>query len=108
VERKGECINTGGEKVFPLEVEEIIQKHPQGADICVIGVPDEDWGEAVRAVIVLKKGAEVTEAEIIEWCKGQMASFKKPKSIIFAQSLPLSPVGKIQRAQVKKSYGKAS
>lgn len=108
VERKGECINTGGEKVFPLEVEEIIQKHPQVADICVIGVPDEDWGEAVRAVIVLKKGAEVTEAEIIEWCKGQMASFKKPKSIVFAQSLPLSPVGKIQRAQVKKSYGKTS
>lgn len=108
VERKGECINTGGEKVFPLEVEEIIQRHPQVAEICVIGVPDEKWGEAVRAVIVLQEGAEATETEIIEWCRGQMASYKKPKSIIFAQSLPLSPAGKIQRAQVKNTYGKAS
>ena len=105
VERKKECINSGGEKIFPLEVEEIMSKHPQVDEVCVIGVPDEDWGETVRAVVVPKEDEKPAADEIIEWCKGRMAGFKKPKSVVFAESLPLSPVGKLLRARIKELYG---
>ena len=106
VERKKECITSGGEKIFPLEVEEILHTHPKIKDVCVIGVPDDTWGSIVRAVVVLKEGEEATEEEIIEWCKGKMAGYKKPKSIVFADSLPVSPVGKVQRSRVKEIHGK--
>ncbi|MHA1272473.1 MAG: AMP-binding protein [Promethearchaeota archaeon] len=105
VDRKGECINTGGEKVYPLEVEEIIQEHPAVNHVCVIGVPDEKWGSIVRAVIELKEGMNATEEEIIEFCKGKMAGYKKPKSVIFVDKLPISPVGKVQRGVIRKLYG---
>ncbi len=105
VERKKECINTGGEKIFPQEVEEILLQHPQVEDTCVIGVPDEDWGEKVRAVVVPKDEGDLTQEEVIEWCRGKMAGFKKPKSVVFCNSLPTSPVGKVLRAKIKELYG---
>jgi len=107
VERKKECINSGGEKIFPLEVEEVILDHPKVDNVCVIGVPDEEWGEAVRAIVVPKKDAAgLTEGEIIEWCKGKIASYKKPRTVIFTDQLPLSPVGKVLRAKIKEEFGK--
>jgi len=105
VERKTECINSGGEKIYPLEVEEILLKHPKVDEVCVIGAQDEDLGEAVRAVIVPKKGEHPTEEEIVQWCKGKMAGYKKPRSVVFVERLPLSPVGKILRAKIKERYG---
>lgn len=107
VERKKECINSGGEKIFPLEVEEVILDHPKVDNVCVIGIPDEEWGETVRAVVVPKKGiTDLTAGEIIEFCKGKIASYKKPRSVIFTNKLPLSPVGKVLRAKIKELYGK--
>ena len=106
VERIKACINTGSEKVFPLEVEEVILDHPSVLDVCVIGVPDETYGSVVRAVVVLKEGKTATEAEIKEWCVGKMAGYKKPRSIVFAPDFPKSPVGKILRAKVKEEFGK--
>ncbi len=105
VERKTECINSGGEKIFPLEVEEVILKHPMVDEVCVIGAQDDDLGEAVRAVVVPKKGTHPTPEEIIEWCRGKMAGYKKPRSVVFVERLPLSPVGKILRARIKELYG---
>jgi len=105
VERKQECINSGGEKIFPQEVEEILLTHPGVEEACVIGVPDEDWGESVRAVVVPRSGAGLTAEELIQWCRGRMAGYKKPKSVVFAPSLPISPVGKILRKQIKDAYG---
>jgi len=108
VERKKACINSGGEKIFPLEVEEVILDHPKVDNVCVIGVPDEEWGETVRAVVVPKKGVmELTQGEIIEWCIGKIASYKKPRSVVFTKELPLSPVGKVLRAKIKELYGAA-
>jgi acyl-CoA synthetase (AMP-forming)/AMP-acid ligase II len=107
VERKKECINTGGEKVFPLEVEEVILEHPKVDNVCVIGVPNEDWGETVRAVVVPRSGVQdLTEGEIIEWCVGKVAGYKKPRSVIFTKKLPLSPVGKVLRAKIREEFGK--
>ncbi len=107
VERKKECINSGGEKIFPLEVEEVILDHPKVDNCCVIGIPNEEWGETIRAIVVPKKGVmDLTEGEIIEWCKGKIASYKKPRSVVFTRDLPLSPVGKVLRAKIKELYGK--
>jgi len=105
VERLKECINTGSEKVFPLEVEEVITDHPAVQEVCVIGVPDEKWGHIVRAVVVLKPGKKATEQEIIDWCGGKIASYKKPRSVIFKESFPMSAVGKVQRHKVREKYG---
>jgi acyl-CoA synthetase (AMP-forming)/AMP-acid ligase II len=108
IDRKKECINTGGEKVFPLEVEEIIADHPAVSDVCVIGVPDEEWGSAVRAVVVPKEGETVTEKDIIDFCKGKLAGYKICRSVVFTDALPLSPVGKVLRAKIRDLYGQPS
>jgi acyl-CoA synthetase (AMP-forming)/AMP-acid ligase II len=105
VDRKKECINTGGEKVFPLEVEEIIQEHPKVDAVCIIGVPDEEWGSSVRAVVQLKKGEKMDGQEITEFCRGEMAGYKIPRSVVFVDEIPYSPVGKMLRQQVRDLYG---
>ena len=104
-ERKNECISTGGEKIFPGEVEEILAEHEKIQDICVIGVPDETWGNSVRAVIHLNGGDTATEQEIIDWCRGKMAGYKKPRTVMFVDELPISAVGKVQRNKVRELYG---
>ncbi|MHA1651174.1 MAG: class I adenylate-forming enzyme family protein, partial [Candidatus Helarchaeota archaeon] len=109
VDRVKECIISGAEKIYPLEVEEVIAQHPKVAEVCVIGVPDEEWGQAVRAVVVPKSDVipqvDLTQEDIINFCKGKIASYKKPKSVVFAKKLPVSAVGKILRAKVKEKYG---
>jgi len=105
VERKKECISSGGEKIFPHEVEEILLEHPKIADICVIGVADEKWGSTVRAVVQLKPDQNVEPQEVIAFCEGKMAGYKKPRSVVFVDKLPISPVGKVQRRQVKEVWG---
>jgi len=106
IDRKKECINTGGEKVFPLEVEEIIHLHPMVEDVCIIGVPDDEWGSTVRAVVQLKNGGKLSAEEIIEFCRDQLAGYKIPRSVMFADELPLSPVGKVLRQKIRDLYGK--
>jgi len=108
VDRKNECISTGAEKVFPHEVEEILGQHEKVDSVCVIGVPDATWGNAVRAVVVLKPGASATADEIMAWCRDKMTGFKRPKHVVFAEALPLSPVGKVLRKQVKELYGRST
>jgi acyl-CoA synthetase (AMP-forming)/AMP-acid ligase II len=105
VDRKVECISTGAEKVFPNEVEEILVLHEKIDAACVIGIPDEKWGHAVKAVVVLKPGSSATEDEIISWCRDKMTGFKRPRQVAFAETLPLSPVGKVLRNKVREIYG---
>jgi acyl-CoA synthetase (AMP-forming)/AMP-acid ligase II len=105
IDRKKECINTGGEKVFPLEVEEVLHNHPDIQDVCVIGVPDEEWGHTVRAVVQPLPGTSPDPAAIIEFCRGKLAGFKIPRSVVFVEELPLSPVGKVLRAKIREQFG---
>ncbi|MFX1450101.1 MAG: AMP-binding protein [Promethearchaeota archaeon] len=105
VERVKECIISGAEKIYPLEVEDVILENPKVDNVCVIGVPDEEWGSAVRAVVQLKERISCSEEEIINWCRGKIAGYKKPKSVIFVNEFPLTPVGKIRRAEIRKIYG---
>lgn len=105
VERKKECISSGGEKIFPHEIEEILLEHPDIQNVCVIGVPDEKWGQSVRAIVQPRAGARLDEAAIMQFCEGRMAGYKKPRSVVFTDALPISPVGKVQRRLVKEAHG---
>lgn len=108
VDRMNECISTGAEKVFPHEIEEILVQNEKIDSACVIGVPDETWGNTVRAVVVLKQGKQASEDELITWCKDKMTGFKRPKSVVFADAFPMSPVGKVLRNRVREIYGTAA
>lgn len=104
VDRKREMIITGGFNVFPSEIEQAIFHHPAVQDCVVVGVPDEKWGEAVKAVVQLKLGASVTEAEIIALCRERLGGVMTPKSVEFWDDLPRSPVGKVLRRSVREKF----
>jgi long-chain acyl-CoA synthetase len=106
MDRKSDMIISGGFNIYPREVEDIIMSHPKVAETAVIGVPDALWGEAVKAVVVPKEGVKLTEAEIIGFCKDNLASYKKPKSVDFIQEIPKNPYGKINRRALKEPYWK--
>jgi len=104
VDRKKDMIVTGGENVYPREVEEVLYRHPSVAEAAVIGVPDDLWIERVHAEVVLKEGRYATGDEMIEFCKQHLARYKAPKSIEFVESLPKNPQGKIMKRQIRKKY----
>ena len=100
VDRKKDMIVSGGENIYPREVEEIIYKHPAVLEAAVIGIPDPYWVEKVHAVVALKKGASLTADELINFCKGRIARYKAPKSVEFMKSLPKNPSGKILKKEL--------
>jgi acyl-CoA synthetase (AMP-forming)/AMP-acid ligase II len=104
VDRKGDMIITGGMNVYPREVEEVLYQHPAVLEAAVVGVPDEKWGEAVKAVVAPRPGQSVDEAELIVFLKARLAPFKVPKSVETLPVLPKTPVGKISRRDVKARY----
>jgi long-chain acyl-CoA synthetase len=104
VDRKKDMIITGGENVYPREVEEILYRHPSVQEVAVIGIPDPYWVEKVHAVVVLKKGAGCTADELIALCKKNMAGYKAPKSVEFIDSLPKNPSGKILKRELREKY----
>lgn len=106
VDRVKDMIISGGENIWPQEIEDVLQSHPGVEDVAVIGVPDEEWGESVKAVVTLKKGEVVKEEELIEFCKSYIGKFKTPKSIDFTDELPKTETGKILRRIVKEKYWK--
>jgi long-chain acyl-CoA synthetase len=108
VDRKDDMIISGGVNIYPREVEEVLYQHPSVFEASVIGVPDDYWGEAVKAIIVTKENAVASEDEIIRFCGERLAGYKKPKSVEFWKELPKSPQGKILKKDIRKRYlGKA-
>jgi long-chain acyl-CoA synthetase len=99
-----DMIVTGGENVYPAEVENALMKHPAVADVAVIGVPDERWGEAVKAIVVKAPGTEPTQAELITFAREHLAGFKLPKSVDFAEVLPRNPSGKLLKRELREPY----
>jgi acyl-CoA synthetase (AMP-forming)/AMP-acid ligase II len=104
VERKNDMIKSGGENIYPKEIEDVIYKHEKIAETAVYGVPDPIWGQKIHAAVVLKPGAEMTSEEVIEFCQANLASFKKPKFVEFLDDLPRSPVGKILRKKLRARF----
>jgi acyl-CoA synthetase (AMP-forming)/AMP-acid ligase II len=106
VDRKSDMIISGGFNVYPREVEEVIMAHPGVAETAVIGVPDDIWGEAVKAFIVPREGVKLTEEEVIQYCREKLAGYKKPKSVDFVKEIPKNVYGKINRRELKEIFWK--
>jgi acyl-CoA synthetase (AMP-forming)/AMP-acid ligase II len=105
VDRKKDMIISGGENIYSREVEEAIVSHSAVSEVAVIGAPDEKWGEAVMAIVLAKPGASVEAEEIVEHCRTQIASYKKPRHVIFVEEIVKLPSGKIDKVRLRKLYG---
>ena len=103
-DRVKDMIVSGGENIYPAEVESALFGHPAVADVAVIGIPDDRWGETVKAVVVRKPEMDVTPGELIEWARTRIASYKLPRSIDFIDVLPRNPTGKLLKRELRKAY----
>jgi len=103
-DRKKDVIITGGENVSSIEVEDVLFSHPAVAEVCVIGVPSEKWGETIKALVVLAPDTEATEAELIAWCKERVAGYKAPTSVEFRAELARTATGKLQKFKLRAPY----
>lgn len=103
-DRKKDMIISGGENIYPIEIENIISSHPGVLEVAVIGVPDAKWGEAVKAIVVPRAGFSLTEQEIIQFCAENIASYKKPKSVDFVEALPRNATGKVLKYELREKY----
>ncbi len=104
VDRIKDMIISGGENIYPREVEDALARHAAVAGVAVIGIPDDRWGESVLAFVVKHDGAEAGEAELIEHCRGRIASYKKPSRIEFVDALPHLASGKIDKMTLREPY----
>ena len=103
-DRKKDVIITGGENVSSIEVEDCLYRHPDVAEAAVIGVPDEKWGETIKALVVVRDGATVTEVELIEHCRSNLAHFKAPSSVEIRATLVRTATGKLQKYKLRQPY----
>jgi len=103
-DRVKDMVVSGGENVYPRIVEEVLFKHPAVAEAAVIGVPDEKWGETIKAVVVLRQGVMATEEEIINFCRGKLGGFERPRSVDFVDTLPRTPSGKVLKRVLREPY----
>ncbi|MFI8975231.1 long-chain-fatty-acid--CoA ligase [Nocardia asteroides] len=103
-DRLKDMIITGGENVYPAEVERVLVEHPDVLEVAVIGTPDPLWGEAVTAIVVPRRGSTPTELELIEWARPRIAGFRRPRRIILARSLPRNPTGKLLKVELRRQF----
>jgi fatty-acyl-CoA synthase len=103
-DRVKDMIVSGGENIYPAEVENALMSNPDIIDAAVIGVPDEKWGESVKGFVVLKEGVELSSDEIISYVKSQIAGYKCPRSIDFIELLPRNPSGKVLRRELRAPF----
>src|SRR4051794_35827421 len=107
-DRKKDVIITGGENVSSIEVEDAVFSHPAVAEVAVIGIPDDKWGELVTALVVIAEGEQVSEADLIAHCRGKIAGYKIPKKVEFRDAIPRTATGKIQKFKLRESYWSTS
>ena len=105
LDRNKDMIKSGGENVYSPEVESILCGHPAILEAAVIGVPDQKWGETIRAVVALRPGTDLTETELIAWTRQRMTAFKCPTSVVFTDSLPKGGTGKVQKSVLREQFG---
>jgi acyl-CoA synthetase (AMP-forming)/AMP-acid ligase II len=103
--RGDDMIIRAGENISPEEVETVLYSHPKIEEAAVIGIPDPEWGQEPRAIVVLKKGKSATPEEIIEYCRQKLSSFKRPRSVVFVDELPRNPMGKVLKRVLREQYG---
>jgi fatty-acyl-CoA synthase len=106
VDRKKDMIVSGGENIYPREIEEVLYHHAKIQDAAAVGVPDSTWGESVKVFVVLKRGETMKAEEVIEYCRQRLASYKKPKTVEFVEGLPRNPSGKVLKTVLRRREGK--
>jgi len=104
VDRKKDMIISGGENVYPAEVEDCLYQHPGVAEAAVIGLPDSRWGEVVLAIVVIKPGTSVTEQDVLEHTRGRLARYKQPRRVEFVEALPRNPAGKVLKFELRERF----
>jgi acyl-CoA synthetase (AMP-forming)/AMP-acid ligase II len=104
LDRAKDMVISGGNNIYPREVEEVLILHPDIAECVVFGIPDDYWGEAVHAVVVKREGAELSDKDVIAFCGEHLAGYKKPKAVDFRDTLPVSGYGKVQRREIRDEY----
>ena len=102
VGRKKDMVKSGGISIYPLEIEGVLYQHPDVIEAAVIGVPDPQWGEALKAVVVRKEGSQMSSEALMQFCKERLSSYKVPKSVAFVSSLPHTEVGKVNKVKVRE------
>jgi fatty-acyl-CoA synthase len=100
--RKHDMVISGGVNIYPREIEDHLHAHPAVLEAAVVGVPDPDWGESLRAFVVLRAGATATEAELIEHCRRELADYKRPRKVVFLDELPRNPTGKVLKRELRE------
>jgi acyl-CoA synthetase (AMP-forming)/AMP-acid ligase II len=103
-DRVKDMIVSGAENVYPREIEEVLYQHQAVAEAAAIGVPDDAWGEVVKAIVVLKPGARAGAEEILEFCTGRLGGFKRPRSVDFVEALPRNLSGKVLKRELREPY----
>lgn len=106
VDRWKDMFISGGENVYPAEVENAIYGHPAVVEVTVIGVPDPKWQEVGKALVVKKEGEELSAEDVIDYCQGKLARYKIPKSVVFVDSLPRTAAGKVLKRELRDQYGR--
>jgi long-chain acyl-CoA synthetase len=105
-DRVKDMIVSGGENVYPIEVEEILAQHPDVADVAVIGVPDERWGEAVHALVIRRAGSVLVADELVAFARTRLAGYKLPRTIQFVAQFPRTPTGKVLKRELREQYAR--
>lgn len=104
VDRAKDMIVSGGENIYSAEIENVLSTHPSVAGVAVIGVPDARWGEAVKAVVIIREGQQIAEEELLAYCRERLAAYKVPKSIDYIDAFPLVPSGKVSKKDLRAGY----
>jgi acyl-CoA synthetase (AMP-forming)/AMP-acid ligase II len=104
LDRKKDLVISGGNNIYPREIEEALLKHPAVYEVAVIGVPDPLWGESVKAIVALRPGSTATDEELIAFCQAHLASYKKPRTVEFISQLPKNAYGKILKRELREQY----
>jgi acyl-CoA synthetase (AMP-forming)/AMP-acid ligase II len=103
--RAKDMIISGGENIYPAEIERVLKEHPGVRDVAVVGVPDREWGESVLAVVVPEEGRQPTPEEVVGWVRERLAGFKKPRFVEFVDALPVTTAtGKVQKGELRRRY----
>jgi acyl-CoA synthetase (AMP-forming)/AMP-acid ligase II len=103
-DRIKDMIISGGENIYPAEIERVLAEHPEVADVAVIAVPDDKWGEAVKAVVIRTPGGTISADELVAWSRSRLAGFKRPRSVDFVDSLPRNASGKVLKKDLREPY----
>jgi len=99
--RKHDMVISGGVNIYPREIEDHLQTHPAILDVAVVGVPDPEWGETLRAYVVVRAGHAITAAEVADYCRRELADFKRPRQVVFLDELPRNPTGKVLKRELR-------